>query len=1245
MAEDINDILYDTDDLKKEKVNGGFFDFIKAWFYNDIERHMFFEDEIIVAQKLKTIDVMANTYAVERKKYFERFLKDSHKQKGILTRIKDRDFAFYKDPNRVKLWSSITDTEVYNFFIKSSVNQMLGGGNVAQLTSLPKFKFNAKLTASINSENASAAASLVAAGEKSFMGSSCINIWSNLPIFDSARGDVKSFIPLYLRMSGKASSAMFSYNVDISANASKLNFTDSKSLELLDNFKGNVNLKLVTAKGSKEAKSFVYTPKFKEDYKLLNELGFVLNAPEGSYRYLVPKTRDGLDLIREYTYPEIEQIYFGRSALTGYSKANYKKQSLGVEKNGEGLMTLGLSSRDYENPLIQVKTSTNTASFDLLSGEIKGKILADNLIGFADAKGSVNKFRNQVDSIIKKNIGESYESPFKIPNLSEFSDMEIKARFGLYSKQSASKLRTLRISIPMTTKMLDLNQTSGSYDVKSGMGYSMAQRNDLKGAIAHKQGLLENSAQKLLTGENLDLKGQLTSTAKDLTSDYMDFGKYAKDKASSMLENVSSAAQQDFDLAKTTGTNAYGTAQNILSSIYDKGSTFDSVIGSLSEVYKLKGGQLSNIDSDEILNALSKSSSLANLSGKAGADLNELKSKFKDIASLDIKKKASDAILSSSNQQYNPSFNKAKTFNDPDSFYVQDTLINYSQTLKKEEFKDQMSVINVIEFDDSSDLPILFNLCRMMTSESTKQDAKDFLSKKENSDKTKSFIDALENRATVISPESNISYTSINVLSNKSVGAIFTENTKASSVSLGSTVSLAEFNRMYSLDSRVSRIGASPLEELSNFSAKKDKYKSTFEEYFTKLSIQRYIEVMMIDDEADFIKSFVSPMMECQKKLLDNLVILNKEAKWKSSSTFKSVFSSSDSFNFTGWLKERLPGFDFELSQEYAYFTGLVINFSIEEDSSSAETVIKLCKIIRSLDRLTRGFYLLLRRMAKNRNSRVGSHDVSESHLNITKQILTSLCEPYQSFAERVGDDNELLSALVNMLNFMDSFVEVQRLCASICVPSDSFFTLVNNNKELLKDICYTVEKSGVTGIVFESTFGYSSELFGSSNHNMKLNIKSSSVRSGDGKVNEFTSIDREANTEQVLQNIYSNIAKLDEQELDRLFRGFRILKQENSTNTDKTGFNIGLTYDPISNDVSVDVNKDNENLYSYSNISKDEYVKKIKNIVEAKVALNLGFEHEEVRSSQGFSVLATIPAKGYSIDDLNRIYRPMIWV
>lgn len=1244
MAEDINDILYDTDDLKKEKVNGGFFDFIKAWFYNDIERHMFFEDEIIVAQKLKTIDVMANTYAVERKKYFEKFLKDSHKQKGILTRIKDRDFAFYKDPTRVKLWSSITDTEVYNFFIKSSVNQMLGGGNVAQLTSLPKFKFNAKLTASINSENALAAASLVAAGEKSFMGSSCINIWSNLPIFDSERGDVKSFIPLYLRMSGKASSAMFSYNVDISANTSKLNFTDSKSLELLDNFKGNVNLKLVTAKGSKEAKSFVYTPKFKEDYKLLNELGFVLNTPDGSYRYLVPKTRDGLDLIREYTYPEIEQIYFGRSALSGYSKSNYEKQSLGIEKNGEGLMTLAVSSKDYENPLIQVKTSTNTASFDLLSGEIKGKILADNLIGFADAKGSVNKFRNQVDSIIKKNIGESYESPFKIPNLSEFSDMEIKARFGLYSKQSASKLRTLRISIPMTTKMLDFNQTSGSYDIKSGMGYSMAQRNDLKGAIAYKQGLLESSAQRLLTGENLDLKNQLTSTAKDLTKDYVDFGNYAKNKAGSMMESVSTAAQQDFDLAKTTGTSAYGSAQNILSSIYDKGGTFDSVIGSLSEIYKLKGGQLTSIDSNEILNVLSKNSSLANLSGNVGADLNELKSKFKDIASLDIKKKASEAILSTSQQQYNPSFNKAKTFSSPDSFYVQDTLINYSQNLKKEEFKDQMSVINVVEFDDSSDLPILFNLCKMMTSESGKEEAKNFLSKKENAEKTKQFVESLENRATVISPESNISYTSINVLCNKGAGSVITDNNKASSVSLGSTVSLAEFNRMYALNSRVSRVGASPLEELSSFSTRKNKYKVTFEEYFTKLTVQRYIEVMGVDDEADFIRSFVSPMMECQKKLLDNLVILNKEAKWKSSSSFKSVFSSSDNFSFTGWLKDRLPGFDFELSQEYAYFTGLVINFSIEEDSSSSETVIKLCSIIRSLDKLTRRFYLLLRRMAKNRNSRVGSHDVSESHLNMVKQILTSLCEPYKNFTQKV-EDTELLSALVNMLNFMDSFVEVQRLCASICVPSDSFFALVNDNKDLLRDICYTVEKSGVTGIVFESTFSYSSELFGSNNQDMKLNIKSSSIKSSDGKVNEFTSIDRDANTEAVLQNIYDNIAKLDEQDLDRLFRGFRILKQENSTNTDKTGFNIGLTYDPITNDVSVDVNKDNENLYSYSNMSKDEYVKKIKNIVEAKVALNLGFEHEEVRSSQGFSVLATIPAKGYSIDDLNRIYRPMIWV
>ncbi|QIW10531.1 Pathogenicity determinant protein D [Francisella sp. LA112445] len=1243
MSEDINDLLYDTDDLKKEKVNGGFFDFIKAWFYNDIERHMFFEDEIIVAQKLKMIDVMANTYAVERKKYFEKFLKDSHKQKSILTRIKDRDFAFYKDPNRVKLWSSITDTEVYNFFIKSSVNQMLGGGNIAQLTSLPKFKFNAKLTASVNTKNASAAASLAAAGEKSFAGSSCINLWSNLPVYASGSREVKSFIPLYLRMSGKASSSLFSYDVDISASTNKLNFTDSKSLELLDNFRGNINLKVVTAKGSREAKSFVYTPRFKEDYKLLNDLGFVLNTPEGSYRYLVPKTRDGLDLIREYTYPEIEQIYFGRSALSGYSKNNYKKQSLGADKDGEGLMVLGTSSKDYENPLIQIKTSTNTASFDLLSGEIKGKILADDLIGFSDAKGSVNKFRNQVDSVIKKNVSESFKSPFKIPNLSEFSDMEIKARFGLYSKQSASKLRTMRICIPMTTKMLDLNQTEGSYNIKSGMGHSMSKRHELKGAISYKSGILEDSAQRLFTGDSLDLKNQGLSAAKDLTKDYVDFGNYAKDKAGSLMESAANAAQEDFNFAKSRGTSAFNSMQDTLSGIYDKGSTFDSIIDSLNEVYKLKGGGLTNVDTNDILNVLSQNSSLAGLSGSAGADLNELKSKFKDIASIDIKKKAAESVLSTSYQQYNPSFDKAKIFNDPDSFYVQDTLVNYSQTLKKEEFKDQMSTINIVEFDDSSDLPILFNLCNMMTNESKRDEAKDFLSTKENANKTKEFIENLENTVTVISPESNISYTSINVLCDKRIGDVISENENASSVSLGSTVSLAGFNRMYSLDSRVSRVGVSPLDELSSFSAKKNKYKITFEEYFVKLAIQRYMEFMMVDDEADFIKSFISPMMECQKKLLDNLVLLNKDAKWKSSSSFKRAFSSS-SFSFTGWLKERLPGFDFELSQEYAYFTGLIINFSIEEDNSSSETVVKLCKIIKSLDRLVRGFYLLLRRMAKSRNGRVGSHDVSESHLNMVKQILRSLCEPYKLFRQKVSEDCELLSALVNMLNFMDSFVEVQRLCASICIPTSAFFTLVNNNKDLLKDICYTVEKSGVTGIVFESTFGYSSEFF-KEGHEMKLGIKSTPVRSSDGKVNEFTSIDRAANTEAVLQSIYNNIISLDEHNLERQFRGFRILKQENSTNTDKTGFNIGLAYDPISNDVSVDITKDNENLYSYSNLSKDEYVKKIKNIVEAKVALNLGFEHEEVRSSQGFSVLATIPAKGYSIDDLNRIYRPIIWV
>ncbi|EET19673.1 pathogenicity determinant protein pdpD [Francisella tularensis subsp. tularensis MA00-2987] len=987
MDQDINDLLYDTNDLKKEKVCGGFFDFIKAWFYNDVERHMFFEDEIIVAQKLKTMDVMANTYALERKKYFEKFLKDSHKQKGFFTRIKDRDFAFYKDPTRVKLWSSITDTDVYSFFIKSSVNQVLGGGNIAQLTSLPKFKFNA--IASVNNENISAAANLAATGAKSFFGSSCINIWSNLPVFDSERGDVKSFIPLYLRISGKASSALFNYNIDISASTNRLKFTESKCMELLNNFKGNVNLRLVAAKSSREAKSFIYTPKFKEDSnKHLNDLGFILNTQQGSYRYLVPEIRDGLDLIREYTYPEIEQIYFGRSALSGYSKSNYDKQSLGIEKNGEGLMTLRVSSKDYENPLIQVKTSVNVTSFDLLSGQIKGKILADDLIGFSDAKGAINKFRNEVDTIIKNNISESFKSPFKIPNLSEFSDMEIRVRFGLYSKQSASKLRTIRISIPMTTKMLDFNQTSGSYNTKSGMGYSMAQRHQLKEAIPYNEGLLENSA------------------------------------------------QQDFDLVKPTGNSTLGAVQDNLSNIYDKSSTFDSVIGSLRELYKLKGEDLTNIDSHDILNVLSQNSSLSGLSSSIAADLNELNSKFKDITS--INKKTSEAILSTNYQQYNPSFNKAKIFDNPDSFYVQDTLINYSQTLKKEEFRDQMSTINIIEFGSDGDLPILFNLCKMMTSESAKDGAKNFLSQKENVNKTKEFFDALENTTSVISPESNISYTSINVLCSKNAGGVITENNKASSVSLGSTISLADFNRMYSLDSRVSVLGVSPLEELSSFSAKKNEYKITFEEYFTKLAIQRYMEVIMIDDEADFIKSFVLPMMECQKKLLDNLVILNKDAKWKSSSSFKRAFSNRGSFSFTGWLKERLPGFDFELSQEYAYFTGLVINFAFEEDNSSSETVIKLCKIIKSLDRLVRGFYFLLRRMVKNRNTKVGSHNVSESHINMVKQILTSLCEPYQILTQKVSDNAELLSALVNMLSFMDSLVEVQRLCASICIPTSA---------------------------------------------------------------------------------------------------------------------------------------------------------------------------------------------------------------
>ncbi|MDE4953161.1 hypothetical protein NAI68_10540, partial [Francisella tularensis subsp. holarctica] len=62
-------------------------------------------------------------------------------------------------------------------------------------------------------------------------------------------------------------------------------------------------------------------------------------------------------------------------------------------------------------------------------------------------------------------------------------------------------------------------------------------------------------------------------------------------------------------------------------------------------------------------------------------------------------------------------------------------------------------------------------------------------------------------------------------------------------------------------------------------------------------------------------------------------------------------------------------------------------------------------------------------------------------------------------------------------------------------------------------------------------------------------------------------------NTEDILQSIYDNIIAFDEQDLERLFTGFRILKQENSKNTNKAVFNIGLTYHPITNNAFVEFN------------------------------------------------------------------------
>ncbi|MDE4963848.1 hypothetical protein NAI36_12900, partial [Francisella tularensis subsp. holarctica] len=76
-----------------------------------------------------------------------------------------------------------------------------------------------------------------------------------------------------------------------------------------------------------------------------------------------------------------------------------------------------------------------------------------------------------------------------------------------------------------------------------------------------------------------------------------------------------------------------------------------------------------------------------------------------------------------------------------------------------------------------------------------------------------------------------------------------------------------------------------------------------------------------------------------------------------------------------------------------------------------------------------------------------------------------------------------------------------------------------------------------------------SPELFKEHQQDINLNNQNMPVRVRDGKVKRVTSIDRKANTEDILQSIYDNIIAFDEQDLERLCTGLRSLKQEHSTN------------------------------------------------------------------------------------------------
>ena len=372
---------------------------------------------------------------------------------------------------------------------------------------------------------------------------------------------------------------------------------------------------------------------------------------------------------------------------------------------------------------------------------------------------------------------------------------------------------------------------------------------------------------------------------------------------------------------------------------------------------------------------------------------------------------------------------------------------------------------------------------------------------------------------------------------------------------------------------------------------------------------------------------------------LEGVVSLRKQ-KWTSHGFFKD---SEHTFKY--WMKERLKLMDYKLYHEFVAYLGIIADYHNSKEKTpeqARDTALKFLSLRTAF--LTR--FLELRKLMKLNNAngeQVNGVTISEDHIKMVSLIISYLTgfdfDKLSTEIEFANSEKELFKKLfnscVNANLFVSNISDLQKASGNAAIPFIELLKYLDNQSqyEILSAIVSNITKLGLaSSLVIESCW--------------KLDSSTISDLPIDDDSKENSEIKQKLNT------LYSKLkAQKSSNQLDSKFVGFRILKQEESTNTNIAKFTIGVRADLSKGKVSVragDTGLASANVYEMAEkvpgptaVGIKAFKEAMELLTEATLDFEVGMTNNEERSSQGL-VMLIAHSKDTSEDITNRV-RPTI--